>query len=446
MSPRHDQHLRTTRHTVPCFPEKAMPTATTTDEFLKLLESSRLLASGQFDAVVAKLPLDQLESSKQVADALVELDVLTQYQANRLLQGRRRGLFIDDYKILEILGSGGMGYLYAADDLKTGWTVALKVLADRFRYDKGRLTRFQLEAEAGLKLTHPNILRTKAIRRSEDIYGVIHYMVLELVRGANLRELLEIRRRTLHWRQSCDVICQAATGLGYAHDMGLVHRDIKPENVLIRPDGTVKILDFGLAMIGGSETEFSLSTLLGQNCLGTADYIAPEQSIDSLNVDRRADIYSLGCTFYFLVTGQLPFPAESVAKKLEGHRKHRPRRVNDLNPKIPEKIAKIIRKMMAKSPDKRFQNTSEVRQILEPMAHRKPIDFDFEKVLAKRAKIAEERLATESVLRGDSRTSAVSRLEIGTPRNPKKQNAETAVRKDTFHSKADSTDSTAAAD
>jgi serine/threonine-protein kinase len=408
-----------------------MPTATTVDDFLKLLQHSRLLSSVQFDSAVQKLDLDKLLSPQDLADAFVDAGTITRYQALRLMQGRRRGLFIDDYKILEILGSGGMGYLYTAEELEGGWKVAIKVLADRFRYDKGRLTRFQLEAEAGLKLTHPNILRTKAIRRTEDIYGVIHYMVLELVRGADLRELLEIRRRTLHWRQACDVICQAATGLGYAHDMGLVHRDIKPENILIRNDGTAKILDFGLAMIGGSETEFSLSTILGQNCLGTADYIAPEQSIDSLNVDCRADIYSLGCTFHFLVTGQVPFPVESVSAKLKSHRKQRAPRVCDLNPKIPERIAKIIQKMMAKRPENRFQNAAEVFQILSPMAYRKPLDFDFDIVIEQRAKIAERRLASESILRGDSRTSTVSKLKVGTLRNAKSQTRETVVPRET---------------
>jgi serine/threonine-protein kinase len=408
-----------------------MATATTIDEFLKLLEHSRLLDTAQFDAAVRQLDLDRLAGPEAVASALVAASVLTRYQANRLLEGRRRGLFIDDYKILEILGSGGMGYLYVAEELDSGWRVALKVLADRFRYDKGRLTRFQLEAEAGLKLTHPNILRTRAIRRTEDIYGVIHYMVLELVRGANLRELLESRRRTLHWRQACDVICQVATGLGYAHDLGLVHRDVKPENVLARTDGVAKVLDFGLAMIGGSETEFSLSTILGQNCLGTADYIAPEQSLDSLNVDHRADIYSLGCTFYFVVTGQVPFPANSVSDKLKAHRQQRARSVCDLNPKIPARIGKIIQKMMAKRPENRFQSAAEVLQILSPMACRKPLEFDFETLIARRAKIAELRLASESILRGDSRTSAVSRLEVGRPRDAQKPGGETTVRKDT---------------
>ncbi|MCU0977770.1 MAG: serine/threonine protein kinase [Pirellulaceae bacterium] len=392
-----------------------MAAAGTLDHFLTLLHKSRLLTEAAFAAARTQVRGVQATTAEQAADALVAQGVLTKYQANRLLEGRRRGLFIDDYKIIELLGCGGMGYLYRAQELKTDWEVALKVLADRFRFDKGRLTRFQLEAEAGLKLSHPNILRTKAIRRSEDIYGVIHYMVMELVKGVSLRELLEIRRRTLNWRQSCDVICQAATGLHYAHQMGLVHRDVKPENLLIRTDGAVKVLDFGLAMIGGSEAEYSLATILGQNCLGTADYIAPEQSIDSLNVDCRADIYSLGCTFYFLVTGQVPFPAKATAEKLAGHRNSRPREVRELNPKVPERIAKIIWKMTAKHPEHRFQTADEVRQILAPLAERKPIDFDFDAVLAKRAALAEQRLASESILRGDSRVTTVSKLDIPPP-------------------------------
>jgi serine/threonine-protein kinase len=180
-------------------------------------------------------------------------------------------------------------------------------------------------------------------------------------------------------------------------------------------------------MIGGSETEFSLSTILGQNCLGTADYIAPEQSLDSLNVDPRADIYSLGCTFHFLVTGQVPFPTASVSDKLKAHRKRRAPRVCDLNPKIPERVSKIIQKMMAKHPENRFQNAAEVQEILSPMAYRKPLDFDFDTLIARRAKVAERRLASESILRGDSRTTAASRLEIGPPRGDKEPARRTAV-------------------
>jgi len=409
-----------------------MATAIALDTFLSLLQKSRLLTDGQCAAAQKLVRSVEATSSPQAADALVDAGILTRYQANRLSEGRRRGLFIDDFKIIELLGCGGMGYLYRAEDLRTGWEVALKVLADRFRFDKGRLTRFQLEAEAGLKLSHPNILRTKAIHRTDDIYGAIHYMVMELVKGVSLRELLEIRRRTLYWRHSCDVICQAATGLHYVHQMGLVHRDIKPENLLIRSDGAVKVLDFGLAMIGGSDAEYSLATILGQNCLGTADYIAPEQSLDSLNVDCRADIYSLGYTFYFLVTGQVPFPVKATAEKLAGHRTGRPPDVRELNPKVPEQIAKIIKKMTAKHPEHRFQTADEVRQILAPLAQRKPIDFDFDAVLTKRATLAEQRLASESILRGDSRVTAVSKLEISNHGELQSPRADTIVRKDTI--------------
>lgn len=407
-----------------------MATAIALENFLTLLQKSRLLTEAEFAAAQKLVQSVGASSAVQAADALVAEGVLTRYQANRLCEGRRRGLFIDDYKIVELLGCGGMGYLYRAEELNTGWEVALKVLADRFRFDKGRLTRFQLEAEAGLKLSHPNILRTKGIHRTEDIYGTIHYMVMELVKGVSLRELLEIRRRTLYWRQSCDVMCQAATGLHYAHQMGLVHRDIKPENLLIRSDGAVKVLDFGLAMIGGSDAEYSLATILGQNCLGTADYIAPEQSLDSLQVDCRADIYSLGYTFYFLVTGQVPFPAKSTAEKLAGHRTGRPPDVRELNPKVPERIAKIIQKMTAKHPEHRFQTADEVRQILAPLAQRKPIDFDFDAVLVKRAVLAEQRLASESILRGDSRTTTVGKLEISDAGELQRLRAKTIVRKD----------------
>jgi len=408
-----------------------MTAVTTVEDFLRLLQKSRLLSPEEFDSAVERFGLEDLATPDDIADRLVAKRVLTRYQVNRLLEGRRRGLFIDDYRISEILGSGGMGYLYVAEDLQAGWEVALKVLSDRHRNDKGMLTRFQLEAEAGFRISHPHVVRTKAINRTEDIYGIIHYMVMELVRGISLHELLSIRKRTLSWRRACDVICQGAEGLHYAHELGLVHRDVKPENFLVRRDGFVKVLDFGLAMIGGSETEFSLSTILGQNCLGTADYISPEQSIDSLNVDRRADIYSLGCTFYFLVTGQVPFPGKSVSQKLRRHRDKSPYPVHKLNPKVPEKISKVIQKMMAKKPKNRFQSAAEVHEYLKPMAERKSIAFDFDKVLEKRAKIAEQRLATESRLRGDSRTTTVSKLEIGRSSTRKKPTAETTIQKDT---------------
>jgi eukaryotic-like serine/threonine-protein kinase len=390
-----------------------MAALTTAAEFLALLKKSRLFSNGQLEASVQKHGLADMLTPDDAADALVAHGLLTCYQANRLLSGSRRGLFLDDYKIIEILGFGGMGYLYAAEDLKTGWKVALKVLSDRHRHDSGMLSRFRLEAEAGLKLNHPNIVRTRSLNTSEDIYGVLHYMVLELVKGISLRELLEIRKRTLAWRQACDMIVQAAAGLHYAHEQELVHRDVKPENLLIRPDGTLKLLDFGLAMVERSEAEYSMAMIQGQDCLGTADYISPEQSWDSLHVDRRADIYSLGCSFYFLLTGHPPFPGKSVAEKLAGHRQEKAPLVHELNPAVPEWLARIVQKMMAKRPENRFQTAAELSRYLEPLAERKPVGFDFAAILAMRAAAAEERLAAESFIRGDSRASSMSKLTIG---------------------------------
>ena len=137
-----------------------MVSITAVSDLLDLLGRSRLVPEGDVAGVVQRLELKSSSSPADAADKLVAAGILTRYQANRLLEGRRRGLFIDEYKVLELLGCGGMGYLYAAEEMDSGWQVALKVLSDRHRHDKGRLTRFQLEAEAGLKLNHPNIVRT----------------------------------------------------------------------------------------------------------------------------------------------------------------------------------------------------------------------------------------------------------------------------------------------
>jgi serine/threonine protein kinase len=408
-----------------------MPAVEAASDFVALLKKSKLLPPHAFDQALNECNLMDMLTPQDVADALVARQMLTRYQADRLLNGKRRGYFVDEYKILEILGSGGMGYLYAAEDPETNFQVALKILSERFRNDKGMISRFQLEAEAGLKLNHPNILRTRAIRRTEDIYGTIYYMVMELVKGVSLYELLAIRRKTLPWQQASDVIYQAAKGLHYAHQKGLVHRDVKPENLLIRTDGAVKVLDFGLAMVGGSDAEFSMATIMGQNCLGTADYIAPEQSLDSFEVDCRADIYSLGCTFYFLLTGRVPFPCESVSEKLKSHRTLQPRPVTEFRPKLPECVNKIILKMMAKKPEMRFQSAEEVCRFLEPLRQRQEIKFDFDSVLAKRAEIARRRQEAESKLRNESRVSSVTSFDPSKSSLLKKPDVDTVIQKDT---------------
>ncbi len=216
--------------------------------------------------------------------------MLTPFQAERLLEGRYRGLVIDRYRIREVLGFGGMGCVFIAEDPESDRKVALKVLSAEHALDAGMLTRMKLEAVAGMRLHHPNIIQTYRM----DTTGAVHFLVMELVRGISLHELVALHG-AVKWQMVCDIGMQAAEALVAAHQQGIVHRDIKPANFLIEQNGVTRILDFGLALMkDGEDEEFSLSMLFGHDCLGTPDYIAPEQTLDSKNVDGRADIYSLG--------------------------------------------------------------------------------------------------------------------------------------------------------
>ncbi|MDP6058573.1 MAG: serine/threonine-protein kinase, partial [Pirellulaceae bacterium] len=270
-----------------------MAVSKATNDFLLLLKRSQLLQIDDLqDAAVTVSQLTD-PTSAEIANVLVDDGFLTRYQADRLLKGNPRGLLIDGYKVLEVLGCGGMGWVYIAEDVETHWRVALKILPEDSRQDAGTLARFRLEAQAGMMLEHPAIVHTYKMGDYEDIYGPIHFVAMELVRGVNLFEFMLMKKR-IDIGQACDIIMQTAEGLSYAHEQGLVHRDVKPENLLVCSDGTVKVLDFGLAMVDDNDEEFSMAMIFGQDRLGTADYISPEQYVDSYQIDHRADIYSLG--------------------------------------------------------------------------------------------------------------------------------------------------------
>jgi len=378
------------------------------NDFLALLKRSRLLSWDDLQDAAVTIAQLKDPSPEVVARALVEDGYLTQYQADRLLDGNARGLVVDGYKILEILGSGGMGWVYIAEDLETKWRVALKVLPESSRQEAGSLARFQLEAQAGMRLKHPNIVHTYAIHQAEGIYGLSHYVVMELVRGVNLFELLLMKKK-LDIGQACDIIMQTAEGLAYSHEQGLIHRDVKPENLLVCTDGTVKILDFGLAMVDEHDEEFSMAMIFGQNRLGTADYISPEQYIDSYQIDARADIYSLGCTFYFALTGKVPFPFKSSGQKLKGHLKKRPTPVQQLRPDVPKRVAAIVNKLMAKHPDNRIQTAADVVRYLKPYAERQTMSINFRSVLNARTAQAKKRQANEPA---KARPASTNHLEV----------------------------------
>jgi hypothetical protein len=311
--------------------------------------------------------------------------MLTRFQTQWLLEGNFEDLMIDDYRIIDVLGTGGMGWLHVGVSEKTGEKVAVKVVSRHMENDY--LTRFKLEARAGLLLNHPNIVRTLKLGETDEIL----YVIMELVEGLSMQELI-VRQGPLPWPQACSLVAQAAAGLQHAHEKGMVHRDIKPGNVLVKKNGTVKVLDFGLALMEKDEDEFTLAMISGQGCVGTADYISPEQTIDSFAVGPRADIYSLGCTLYCALTGNVPFPGESVPKKLRAHRTKDARPVRDFKPEIPVEVEKIVTRMMARKPDDRFATASEVAAALQPHARQAPASFDFAEVLTQRSEEARQRV------------------------------------------------------
>lgn len=367
-----------------------MPKPHDIQSFLELLRESKILPEDEVRAAVDELKLESLNSPKEAAQILVTEKVLTRYQGERLLSGRTRGFFIHDYKVLEILGFGGMGSLYLAEDVETAAPVALKVLNEKCRNDTGMLTRLKLEANAGKRLQHPHVVRTI----NYDDTGAICYIAMEFIKGISLLELVLLKQRSLPTPQVCDVIYQAALGLENAHQAKIVHRDLKPENLIIDAEGFVKVLDFGLALLEDNpEAEFSLSMIFGHGCVGTPDYIAPEQSKDGQSVDARADIYSLGCTMYFLLTGKLPFPKGTASQKIKAHREQTPRPIAEIAPNVPEEVVAIVEKTMAKQPEERFQSMSELAASLKPFAKRKPVEFRFNKVVSQRVREAKARNA-----------------------------------------------------
>ncbi|HEY3967285.1 MAG TPA: FHA domain-containing serine/threonine-protein kinase [Planctomycetaceae bacterium] len=408
------------------------------DTFIALLEKSGLLPIDEIAAAVARFALPPDAPAKDLARAFLNAKLITRFQAERLLEGKFRGFFIDHYKVLDILGAGGMACLYLAENRNSGERVALKVISDKHKTDAGMLTRLKIEARAGKKLKHPAVIRTFDIHTTDDVFGETMYLVMEFVAGVNLEELVNLKG-PIPPAHAADFVRQTAEGLQHAHAAGLVHRDVKPGNLLVDAKGAIKILDFGLALLDARKDEdadeFSLAMIFGHNCLGTADYIAPEQSVDSFAIDRRADIYSLGCTLYVALSGKLPYPMASSMDKLEGHRSRPAPPICEVAKNIPAGLGSVVAKMMAKRPDDRYQTMAEVAVALQPFAKRQPVDFDFPKVLAWRAKLARRRFAgqyrtADSSRAGSSITSAPSKPSLhsaSTKRLPQATATDTAV-------------------
>jgi serine/threonine-protein kinase len=337
------------------------------ETLLTVLERLRLLMPQEVREIADEL-VPRFADPLELALYLVEIEWLTEYQIRLLFGGHWKELTIGSYLILDRLGAGGVSEVFKAWDTVKGQTVALKVLHEHLTDSSAALRDFQRELHAVTRLSHPNIIRTF----DADQVGSLHYFTMEYVEGLDLDRHVR-RAGPLPIEQACEYARQVAQGLQHAHQLGLVHRDIKPANLfLVNPplsappalgrraaEPLVKILDWGLARMrpdAGGETELSERDKDAEKgmLIGTADYIAPEQARDPCLVDIRADIYSLGCTLYFLLTGQTPFPGSSLMQKLLQHRDAERPLVRGVRPDVPEELAAVVQRMMARRPEDRY--------------------------------------------------------------------------------------------
>ncbi|HET6423062.1 MAG TPA: FHA domain-containing serine/threonine-protein kinase [Planctomycetaceae bacterium] len=360
----------------------------TDDGLWDVLEGSKLLTAEQLSATKQAVEsASTIPSAKAVLRSLVSRQWLTAFQAERLYQGQARGFFYDHYKVVDVLGLGGMGWIYQAVDTQTGQLVALKSMRQDFQRDQGMLARFQQEANVGMRLEHPHIARTYSLGTA----GGLPYLTMELVAGPNLQELLHYEGR-VPWEQACELGRQIALALEYAHRRGVIHRDVKPQNVLVDPEGQVRLLDFGLSMFQEGETgaEFSFAMIFGHESVGTWDFAAPEQIRDSLAADARSDIYSLGGTLFAIMTGFSPWDGHDRATVVQTKQL---RSVREFVPDIPAAVEEIIARMVAPNPEDRFATAAEAAAALAKWAKPAPIKFDFPQVLRDRKKLADQKMA-----------------------------------------------------
>lgn len=314
-----------------------------------------ILASGTIDAVSwsqlqLELPaLADAQDGAELAKMLAQHGALTKYQATVLCQGES-GLRMGEYILLDQIGAGGMGQVFTARHRRMDRVVALKVLPKTAMNSPEAIKRFQREVKAAAKLTHPHIVNAYDASEQDGV----HFLVMEYVAGHDLSSVIK-RQGPLPVERVMTYLQQAALGLAFAHSKGVVHRDIKPANLLLDAEGTVKILDMGLARLDGDNANLAAVdelTYSGQ-VMGTADYMAPEQALDTRTADAKADVYSLGCTMYRLLTGRRVYQGETAVQKILAHREHPIPALESPHGSVPAALEALYRRMMAKKPEER---------------------------------------------------------------------------------------------
>ena len=323
-----------------------------TRSFVRRVLEAGLAEIDDIKKVVVSLMADSDRfSPRRLAEGLVGANVLTHWQATKLLAGKSKGFYLGSYQLLRPLGKGGMGVVYLGEHHVMKRLMALKILPPEATKDQRRIDRFKEEARACAQLDHPNIVRAYDFAEA----GSKLYIVMEYVEGIDLQHAVQ-RDGVMSCADAIDAITQATAGLAHAHERGIIHRDIKPSNLLLRTDGVLKVSDLGLARIGWAGEGGQDKNRL----VGTADFVAPEQALNSKTVDTRADIYSLACTLFYLLTGRPPFGGDSLTKRLAQHQTAPVPDIRTFRSDCPSGIAELTMRMMAKRPEDRPKSAVEL--------------------------------------------------------------------------------------
>jgi serine/threonine protein kinase len=336
--------------------------------FLKTVLRSGLLDRAQLQEALRDVPREQRDDPRALADHLVRKGKLSRFQAAKILRGTGRGLILDHFQVLAPIGRGGMSTVYLARDERSGELVALKLLPpSRWRGEERMLTRFQREMELSRRVAHPHLAWTYESGLCQRVY----YIAMEYIPGQNLSRIVA-GGGPLRPARAARLMAEVASALEHAHNQGLIHRDLKPSNIMVTPNDHAKVLDLGLALRQGEQADQRV--IGGQGYIvGTMDYIAPEQTTDAAGVDGRSDIYSMGCTLYFALGGQPPFPGGTGRDKVRRHRYEEPLPLAELAPAVPPGFARLIEQMMAKDPEARPASAAAVEEELRAWASGDPV-------------------------------------------------------------------------